>query len=199
MPTMKGSLVFAGQFVVQDSNGAWFHLDVECYVAESLIQTTATDNTRLGAYAAPPQQIPQGVTLTFKTEPLQDYVARLKAASQFADLLRTAPRGGALKPVYIEFDLLMLFQGSAIARFFQAVGMGVEMAGGDYQGGLVSALESKAYEGLVGAAIAKIAKAVFRVPPSADPGKTLEWIEGFATLGVEQGVKSLSSGQPPPK
>lgn len=192
---------FDGEFLVQDQNGAWFHCGFTCFVDGRY--STAIDEVRIGPYAKPARFIPNVATCTYGFTPLEEYRLQLKRQRdlQMAMLLQqmnSKRASGALAPVYIEFDLLMLGKDpSLVSRFFTAFGIASNIVDGDYEGGLISAIEDKAY-GLVSAAIAKkLWKAVYKVPPGASEGKKLELIEGLIGVGLEKGVGTVTG--PPPR
>ncbi|PYI92832.1 MAG: hypothetical protein DME97_08420 [Verrucomicrobia bacterium] len=169
--------VFGGEFLVQDQKGQWFVFEISC----TMTTTTALDKLTVKTAGIPARSI-----LNFsknncftRMTPLEEYEAEAtkqgwaKVKRQFAS---RQLESGAIRPAYIEFDLIFLWKQPAeyvLSKVFSEVGLGLDLLSGDYTGGPAEAIK----DGILGSIAEKQIVKLYKIPPS---GNKLEIMKEIA-------------------
>ena len=190
----KSPSLVSGDFVVRDSQNRWFYGHYACTADTS---TTAIDNTRVGPYATPAQPN-ENYHCTCNLTPLSEYVAHLKAVQQEGleasrKAFENRPKAtGALTPVYVEFDAILLARASGVSRLFDAAGILVELGTGGYTGGNIPGYLFDRVLGELAKPLAGIIwKEVHHVPIEFAAGEKLEWLEEVTKYSLKEVLPSL--------
>jgi hypothetical protein len=188
--------LLSGDFWIQDQTGNWFYCEFSCL----LVSTTPVDNVGVGGYTSPAQgKISQ--TVSYSLISLEEYTAREKKRQQaFTDKEMkefTRPKGGMIKPIYLEFDLAFLWRAPApqIAKLFSAAGIAADILNGDYEGGLAETIKDELLGSLIKLALTKGWQKVYKIPPDKSAAEKI----GIATEIIKLSPKIKTDSSPPNK
>jgi hypothetical protein len=103
-----------------------------------------------------------------------------------------AKASGAITPVYVEFDAILMARASTASRLLDAAGLFVELGSGTYTGGSVPGyLFDRVLSELAKPLAGTIWKEVYHVPIDLADREKLEWIEEVTKSSLKEILPSL--------